>query len=64
MQLTKWLNLMIKFCMNIIVLALAVGVQAQDSSQLTLPQAYELARQHYPGDQAKRPGPANRQSYY
>lgn len=39
---------MIKICMNIIVLALALGVQAQDNSQLTLPQAYELARQHYP----------------
>jgi outer membrane protein TolC len=48
MLLTKWLNLMIKFCLNITVLLLAVGVQAQDNSRLTLQQAYDLARQNYP----------------
>jgi len=48
MLLTKWLNLMIKFCLNITVLLLVVGVQAQDSPQLTLQQAYDLARQNYP----------------
>jgi outer membrane protein TolC len=47
MQLTKWLNLMIKFCLPIAVLLLAVSVQAQES-RLTLQQAYDLARQHYP----------------
>lgn len=39
---------MIKFCFNIGVLLLAICVQAQDNSRLTLEQAYELARQHYP----------------
>ena len=48
MQLTKWLNLMIKFCLHIAVLLLVVNTQAQDSSRLTLQQAYDLARQHYP----------------
>lgn len=48
MQLTKWLNLMIKFCFNITVLLLVVSVQAQDNSRLTLQQAYDLARQNYP----------------
>lgn len=48
MQLTKWLNLMIKFCLHIAVLLLGVHVQAQDSGRLTLQQAYDLARQHYP----------------
>jgi outer membrane protein TolC len=48
MLLTKWLNLVIKFCFNITVLLLAIGVQAQDNNRLTLPQAYDLARQNYP----------------
>ncbi len=39
---------MIKFCLLITVLLLAIGVQAQDADRLTLEQAYELARQHYP----------------
>lgn len=47
MQLTKWLNLMIKFCLPIAVLLLAVRVQAQDN-KLSLQQAYDLAREHYP----------------
>jgi outer membrane protein TolC len=47
MLLTKWLNLMIKFCLPIVALLLAVRVQAQDD-KLTLQQAYDLARQHYP----------------
>lgn len=53
MQLTKWLNLMIKFCFNIAVLLLVVGVQAQDNSRLTLQQAYDLARQNYPSIRQK-----------
>lgn len=53
MQLTKWLNLMIKFCFNITVLLLVVGVQAQDNSRLTLQQAYDLARQNYPSIRQK-----------
>jgi len=47
MQLTKWLNLMIKFCLPIAVLLFAVCAHAQDD-KLTLQQAYDLARQHYP----------------
>src|SRR5690349_21834676 len=47
MLLTKWLNLMIKFSLPIVVLLLAVRVQAQDE-KLTLQQAYDLAREHYP----------------
>jgi len=47
MLLTKWLNLMIKHCLRITVLLLAIGVQAQDK-RLTLEQAYDLARQNYP----------------
>lgn len=39
---------MIKFCLNVMVLLLVAGVQAQDNSLLTLPQAYDLARQNYP----------------
>lgn len=39
---------MIKYCLNITVLLLVAGVQAQDNSRLTLQQAYELARQNYP----------------
>ncbi|HEX6429319.1 MAG TPA: TolC family protein [Niastella sp.] len=39
---------MIKFCLHIAVLLLVVSVQAQDNSRLTLEQAYDLARQHYP----------------
>lgn len=39
---------MIKFCLNVMVLLLAAGVQAQDNSHLTLPQAYDLARHNYP----------------
>ncbi|OQP63340.1 transporter [Niastella vici] len=39
---------MIKFCLNITVLLLVAGVQAQENSRLTLPQAYDLARQNYP----------------
>jgi outer membrane protein TolC len=39
---------MIKFCLTITILLLAVGVQAQDNSRLTLQQAYDLARQNYP----------------
>jgi outer membrane protein TolC len=53
MQLTKWLNLMIKFCFNIAVLLLVVSVQAQDNSRLTLQQAYDLARQNYPAIRQK-----------
>jgi outer membrane protein TolC len=47
MLLTKWLNLMIKQGVKIMVLLLAMGVQAQDN-RLTLDQAYDLARQNYP----------------
>jgi outer membrane protein TolC len=39
---------MIKFCFNITVLLLAMGVQGQDNSRITLQQAYDLARQNYP----------------
>lgn len=39
---------MIKYCLNIGVLLLTICVQAQDNGRLTLEQAYELARQHYP----------------
>jgi len=39
---------MIKFCLNVMVLLLVVKVQAQDNSRLSLPQAYDLARQNYP----------------
>jgi outer membrane protein TolC len=53
MQLTKWLNLMIKFCFNIAMLLLVVSVQAQDNNRLTLQQAYDLARQHYPAIRQK-----------
>lgn len=48
MQLTKWLNPMIKFCLTMAVGLLVTGVQAQDNSRLTLQQAYDLARQNYP----------------
>lgn len=44
---------MIKFCFNIAVLLLVVGVQAQDNSRLTLQQAYDLARQNYPSIRQK-----------
>lgn len=47
MLLTKWLNLMIKFCLPIVMLLVAVRVQAQDE-KLSLQQAYDLAREHYP----------------
>jgi outer membrane protein TolC len=47
MQLTKWLNLMIKFCLPMAVLLLAGSVQAQ-VDKLSLQQAYDLAREHYP----------------
>ncbi|THU39983.1 TolC family protein [Niastella caeni] len=39
---------MIKSCLSIAVLLLAVAVQAQDNSRLALEQAYDLARQNYP----------------
>jgi outer membrane protein TolC len=39
---------MIKHCIKIAVLLLAIGVQAQDNNRLTLEQAYDLARQNYP----------------
>lgn len=48
MQLTKWLNKVIKFCL---VMAVALGglcAKAQDNHRLTLQQAYDLARQNYP----------------
>jgi outer membrane protein TolC len=48
MQLTKWLNSMIKSCLPVMLLLLATGGQAQDADRLTLQQAYDLARQHYP----------------
>lgn len=38
---------MIKFCLPIVLLLLAVSAQAQDG-KLTLQEAYDLARQHYP----------------
>jgi len=44
---------MIKHCFNITVLLLAIGVQAQDNNQLTLEQAYDLARQNYPAIKQK-----------
>lgn len=43
---------MIKHCLNITVLLLAIGVQAQDN-RLTLDQAYDLARQNYPAIKQK-----------
>lgn len=52
MLLTKWLNPVIKHCLNITVLLLAIGVQAQDN-RLTLNQAYDLARQNYPAIKQK-----------
>jgi outer membrane protein TolC len=52
MLLTKWLNLVIKHCLGITVLLLAMGVQAQDN-RLTLEQAYDLARQNYPAIKQK-----------
>lgn len=48
MQLTKWLNRMIKFCAAIVALLSGVCLQAQDNNRLTLQQAYDLARQNYP----------------
>src|SRR6185295_10561373 len=53
MQLTKWLNLMIKFSLTIVMVLLVVGVQAQDNNQLTLQQAYDLARENYPAIKQK-----------
>jgi outer membrane protein TolC len=53
MQLTKWLNLMIKHCLTIAVLLPAIGVQAQDNNRFTLQQAYDLARQNYPAIKQK-----------
>jgi outer membrane protein TolC len=47
MQLTKWLNLMIKFCLPVVVLLLGLGARAQND-KLSLQQAYDLAREHYP----------------
>jgi outer membrane protein TolC len=48
MQLTKWLNKMIKFCYVIPALLSGFCLHAQDISRLTLQQAYDLARQNYP----------------
>jgi len=48
MQLTKWLNKMIKFCSLILALLPGLSLQAQDINRLTLQQAYDLARQNYP----------------
>ena len=53
MQLTKWLNLMIKFSLTIVMVLLVVGVQAQDNNRLTLQQAYDLARENYPAIKQK-----------
>ncbi len=39
---------MIKHCLKIAVLLLAIEVQAQEINRLTLEQAYDLARQNYP----------------
>ncbi|MBO9201140.1 MULTISPECIES: TolC family protein [Niastella] len=39
---------MIKHCLRITVLLLAIEVEAQDNNRLTLEQAYDLARQNYP----------------
>jgi outer membrane protein TolC len=47
MQLTKWLNLMIKFCLPVVVLLFGLGARAQND-KLSLQQAYDLAREHYP----------------
>jgi outer membrane protein TolC len=48
MQLTKWLNKMIKFCSVILALLSGLCLQAQDINRLTLQQAYDWARQNYP----------------
>jgi outer membrane protein TolC len=48
MQLTKWLNSMVKTGSVITALLFACCVQAQDSSRLSLQQAYQLAQQNYP----------------
>jgi outer membrane protein TolC len=48
MQLTKWLNNMIKSFSLIAVVLCSLYTQAQDNNRLTLQQAYDLARQNYP----------------
>jgi len=48
MRLTKWLNNLIKCCWLTAAVIAGAQVQAQDSSRLTLQQAYDLARQNYP----------------
>jgi outer membrane protein TolC len=48
MQLTKWLNSMVKMVLMVTALLFTLSVQAQDTSRLSLQQAYQLAQQHYP----------------
>lgn len=47
-QLTKWLNTVVKQWRIAIVLTAAMPALAQDSTTLTLDQAYELAQKNYP----------------
>lgn len=46
--LTKWLNKMVKHGKAVVLLLWISPVLAQDSTLLTLEQAYDLSRQHYP----------------
>lgn len=48
MQLTKWLNSLVKTGGTLTALLFTLCVQAQDTSRLSLQQAYQLAQQHYP----------------
>ena len=48
MQLTKWLNGLVKVGYVIVLTLFTIALQAQDTTRLTLPQAYQLAQQHYP----------------
>ncbi|WP_315821891.1 TolC family protein [Paraflavitalea speifideaquila] len=46
--MTKWLNNMVKYWKTTILLLWITPALAQDSTLLTLEQAYDLARQNYP----------------
>lgn len=46
--LTKWLNKTVKHWKTVVLLLCTTAALGQDSTRLTLEQAYELARQNYP----------------